>query len=119
MENNKEFKFDTKRRKAENCPCGKSNKDGKFASFKGFDNKGYCHSCDKTFFPETEYKFEPYKTPEQIEVDLINVNHLTNSLTNYDNNDFTLFLDQTFGNDIASDIISRYYLGTYKSKVIF
>ena len=119
MKENKELKFDTNRRKAEVCPCGKSNKDGKFATFKGFQDKGYCHSCDKTFFPETEYKFEPYKAPEQIEVDLINTTNLTNSLTNYDKNNFTVFLKNTFGKYIAGDIIAKYYLGTYKDKVIF
>ena len=119
MKENNQFKFDTNRKKAEACPCGKSNKDGKFASFKGFDNKGYCHSCDKTFFPESEYKFEHYKAPEQIEVDLINKDHLLDSLNNYDKNNFTVFLKKTFGKHITSDVINRYYLGTYKSKVIF
>lgn len=33
------------------CPCGKSNRDGKFSPFLGFSYKGYCHGCGKTFYP--------------------------------------------------------------------
>ncbi len=49
---NEKLKFDPKRRRVKNCPCGKSNKDGKFVPFIGYDDKGYCHSCGKTFLPE-------------------------------------------------------------------
>mgnify|MGYP003679225368 FL=1 len=119
MKENKKLKFDNNRRQNQSCPCGKSNKDGKFANFKGFENKGYCHSCDTTFFPETENTFEPYIAPTEIKVDLINVSHLEKSMTNYENNNFTLFLENTFGSDIAEEMVSRYYLGTYDSKVIY
>ena len=76
---NEQYKFDNNRRKVESCPCGKSNKDGKFATFKGFDNKGYCHSCDETFFPDKEYKFERYIAPPQIPVDLTSEEHFEKS----------------------------------------
>jgi len=36
---------------AKECPCGKSNKDGKFATFKGEEKYGKCHSCGDVFFP--------------------------------------------------------------------
>lgn len=48
----KDLKFDKKRRRVVECPCGKSNKDGKFAPYVGYDNKGYCHSCGQTFLPK-------------------------------------------------------------------
>ena len=33
--------------------CGKSNKDGKFVSYEGFEERfGYCHSCGKTTLPD-------------------------------------------------------------------
>ena len=66
-----DLKFSRKR--PEFCPCGKSNKNGKFASFEGHEDKGYCHSCGKTFFPgnpgeriaafKQEFKRSEYKHP--------------------------------------------------------
>jgi len=50
MENH--FEFDKNRKRVKFCPCGKSNADVKFAPYIGYDEKGYCHSCDKTFLPE-------------------------------------------------------------------
>lgn len=41
-----------RRQVAPRCPCGKDNADGKFVPFRGCDgSKGYCHSCQETFFP--------------------------------------------------------------------
>jgi|TARA_B110000259_G_scaffold174396_1_gene208657 hypothetical protein len=116
---NKLLKFDNNRRKAKVCPCGKSNKDGKFSPYLDFINKGYCHSCGNTYLPETDYKFEPYTPPAEIEVDLINRRHLEKSLSNYENNNFTLFLENTFGTPRTEDMISKYYIGTYGGKTIF
>ncbi|WP_025764993.1 DUF6371 domain-containing protein [Dyadobacter tibetensis] len=39
------------RRRVKLCPCGESNQSLKFANFKGQDKYGYCHSCDRTFYP--------------------------------------------------------------------
>lgn len=47
-----ELKFERSRHKVRSCPCGKSNADGKFAPFAGYEDKGYCHSCGKSFFPQ-------------------------------------------------------------------
>lgn len=61
----KDLKFDTNRTKVKNCPCGRSNNDGKFAPLKGFEDKGYCHSCGKTFHPNKEddsWKFDKVRT---------------------------------------------------------
>ena len=116
---NEQFKFDNNRRKAESCPCGKSNKDGKFATFKGFDNKGYCHSCDETFFPDKEYKFERYIATPKAPVNLTSEEHFEKSLSKYENNNFTLFLESTFGSDIAFEVIQRYYIGTYGDRPVF
>ena len=43
--------FDKRRFRVKSCPCGKSNKDGKFVPYQEYENKGYCHSCDRTFLP--------------------------------------------------------------------
>lgn len=37
---------------APNCPCGKDNRNNKFVPFEGFTDKGYCHSCGESFWPE-------------------------------------------------------------------
>lgn len=39
----------TNRFKIKNCACGKSNDDGKFVPLKGFQDRGYCHSCANWF----------------------------------------------------------------------
>ena len=56
-----------KRRRVENCPCGRSNKDGKFVPYIGFENCGFCHSCGETYLPKLDKDnrkqvvFEPIK----------------------------------------------------------
>ncbi|MBT4969895.1 MAG: hypothetical protein HOM80_12890, partial [Bacteroidetes bacterium] len=46
------LELDKKRFRVKNCPCGKSNKDGKFVPYIGYEDKGYCHSCGETFLPD-------------------------------------------------------------------
>jgi len=46
-----QLQLDKKRFRVKHCPCGKSNKDGKFVPYIGFETHGYCHSCGKTFMP--------------------------------------------------------------------
>lgn len=60
------------------CPCGKSNKDGKFAPFKGETKYGKCHSCGQTFFPPMEDSNAPtvdkrqkYIPPAQIDHSMV------------------------------------------------
>ena len=43
------LELDKRRFKVKQCPCGKSNRDGKFVPFKDFEDKGYCHSCGLWF----------------------------------------------------------------------
>lgn len=50
MENH-EFQLDKNRRRIKFCPCGLSNKDRQFVPFIGHEQNGYCHACNKTFFP--------------------------------------------------------------------
>lgn len=51
---------------APKCPCGKNNKDGKFAPYVGYTDKGFCHSCGETFYPDKEDSFlEPFQRPPQ------------------------------------------------------
>ena len=48
---------------ATHCPCDKDNRDNKFVPFEGYTDKGYCHSCGKTFHPEVPH-FENRKEPQ-------------------------------------------------------
>ena len=41
--------MDKNRSRVRECPCSKSNKDGKFIPYKEYDNRGYCHSCGVWF----------------------------------------------------------------------
>ncbi|OUR93980.1 hypothetical protein A9Q87_04550 [Flavobacteriales bacterium 34_180_T64] len=52
--------FETKRKRNLVTPCcNKTNKDGKFATYKGLaDNYGYCHSCGTSSLPPTIYRDE-------------------------------------------------------------
>jgi len=56
-------------RVAPNCPCGKSNKDGKFAPFKGETKYGKCHSCSDVFFPPSDDSNAPITNAKQQYVD--------------------------------------------------
>lgn len=50
------YKGSGRYRYANECPCGKSNKDGKFVPFiidrSPSPNFGFCHSCGKYFYPD-------------------------------------------------------------------
>jgi hypothetical protein len=109
-----ELVFERNRRKANLCPCGKSNKDGKFAPFKGFENKGFCHSCGILFNPDNENEgliqhFTPeapkpisYHSPELVK----------ESLNGSEVNNFVLFLNGLFSKVEVQKAINDYRIGT-------
>jgi hypothetical protein len=113
--------FERKRSDVKYCPCGKSNKDGKFAPYQGFDDKGYCHSCDKTFSP-TEEKNEskekggqrPFSPPPPKPLSFIDPTYLDASLKGYDQNNFVQFLIKRFGKSTAMRAVEVYKIGTSK-----
>jgi len=45
------YKLDTNRKRIKVCPCGEANRTH-FVPYMGFDDKGYCHKCEKTFLPD-------------------------------------------------------------------
>tara|TARA_Y100000385_G_scaffold278503_1_gene326834 strand:- start:19 stop:861 length:843 start_codon:yes stop_codon:yes gene_type:complete len=113
-----ELQLDSKNRhRVKYCPCNKSNKDGKFVPFVDFMKHGYCHSCDKTIFPDTNYfpdfsRIEKKKAnPKYIEKD-----YLKSLLYNHkeDNNNFVYFLDSKLGVYPTHNILKDYLLGTSK-----
>ncbi len=184
-----ELRLDRDRKRVKYCPCGDSNNSGKFVPYRGLENYGYCHSCNKTFMPplnaeikcfqvffteltmysELAYKlvqgkrrlfipssqifefaenhcfiseqflkglpfnnrpqyadgndFKIYKgkAPVRIApainkitspVSFIDAHYLKSSLQNYEHNNFTRFLCDKFGSDIARQHVQQYQIGT-------
>ncbi|EKB47287.1 DUF6371 domain-containing protein [Cecembia lonarensis] len=113
--------FKKKRSKVRFCPCGKSNKDGKFASYEGYEDKGYCHSCDKHFSvheekTEGEEKGDqrPFTPPRPRKESFIESEYLEASLKGYDKNNFVQFLVRAFGEEKAMQAVKVYKVGTSK-----
>lgn len=113
--NTSELKFDKKRARVKSCPCGKSNRDGKFVPFSGHDNEGYCHSCGETFLPELGRTPERIEIPKAKQCSYINSNTFKKSLTHYEANNFAQFLIDKFGKDVSGKVTSRYFIGTTRS----
>jgi len=117
-----QLQFDRNRRRAEFCPCGKSNKDSKFIPFKGYTGKGYCHSCSKTFLPELKnnsnevlpVNLSVFKPKDEFKPDFISLNIFHKSLMAYENNNFIVFLKSVFTPFLVDQAISKYKIGTSK-----
>ncbi len=106
------------------CPCGKSNKDGKFVSFVGLEGqgKGFCHSCVKTFRDDSDSFTDPTAF-KKVELPTYCVEERKDLIDNLDQkleSKFAKFLERLIGRKNAVDIVERYCLGIYEgSKVIF
>lgn len=115
-----QLQFDRNRRRAEFCPCGKSNRDGKFSPFKGHVSKGHCHSCGQTFLLDLGEKemfpikqnFTPYLAKEK--PSFIDYTIFKKTLTSYHVNYFVLFLKSVFRSDLVDDAVIKYNIGTSK-----
>jgi len=101
------------------CPCGKSNKDGKFAPYKGYEDKGFCHSCGEKFMPESDTNEskekggqKPFSPPPPKPVSFIDPGILEASLKAYDKNNFVSFLKSTFGETLTMQAVKAYKIGT-------
>lgn len=111
------LKFDRKRSRVKFCPCGKSNLDGKFVPYQGYDDKGYCHACGETFLPELENKtVSSFHALRKQETPTSYISHeiFKKSLSGYENNAFAQFLIDRFG-DSGLKVIGKYFVGTTKS----
>ena len=111
------------------CPCGKSNKDGKFVPYTGYENKGFCHGCGETFLPELKnndeswkYAIKPIKNKNHSTAQLhpikntsfIPVTTFKESLKHHLENNFIKYLINLFGSEITNQLISKYFIGTSK-----
>jgi len=127
--------FDKNRLKIKHCPCGKDNKDGKFAPYLGFDDKGYCHSCDKNFLPElTNGNQQPLQQFRQASkplpiikpIDYIPVGLyqkiINDGIDLYDHNNFIQWLinpnrgEYAFDILMVNSIIETYFLGNWNNE---
>ncbi len=109
-------KWEANRYRANNlCPCGKSNRDGKFATEKGFAGKpvGKCHSCSQNFWDETtsiiqeqyEYEVPQFCKPKFEDLE---------KTFDFDlQSGFAKHLVKTFGKEAATEAVEKYYLGVY------
>ena len=119
------LEFEKNRRRVESCPCGKSNRDGKFVPYVGHDDFGYCHSCTQTFLPQRDAGRPDYMTPRPAPRPAMPASHVPPkifraSLAAYDRNHFAAFLIRTFGETLAGELIARYFVGTSKGgKTVF
>jgi hypothetical protein len=83
-------------------------------------NCGYCHSCGQTFLPPIEQeRTTTAKTPiaprpPKVEksISFIDVEVFKKSLSNFDQNYFVKFLIERFGTATATELTSKYFIGT-------
>lgn len=112
--------FDKNRFRIKHCPCGRNNKDGKFAPFVGYNDKGYCHSCDRYFRtgedtskavscsqPLWQRKQETVKR-----ISFMDSSNLALSQVHKMRNNFSRFLTKTFGTVTTEKLINDYYIGS-------
>lgn len=109
-----DLKFETRRSVAKVCPCGRSNKDGKFAPFKGFTDKGHCHSCGETFFPGKEAEIKINAGPQLTQdkpISYLPFDAMFNSTASHRECSLYPYLASLFDTEIASNICNSYFIG--------
>ena len=112
--------FDKNRRRVKQCPCGKSNKDGKFVPFEGYEDKGYCHSCGENFLPEIKNynignNFQPQRETKVYKpkpTSFISAETVLATLKEYETNNFVTILIKHFGIQVSNLLIAKYFIGT-------
>lgn len=112
------LKLDSKNRfRIKSCPCGKSNKDGKFVPFQNLVEFGYCHSCSETFLPDCsvkpEFHFKVKVKKEQL-VQFIPSHYLIKTMKCKDDNNLVSFLKKLFGNATTNRLMELYKIGSSK-----
>jgi hypothetical protein len=107
--------FDKNRWRVKHCPCGKSNKDGKFSPFKGCDNLGKCFSCNRMFLPENDGEEiidkARYAKPAA-PMSLMTFDTVLASCARYSENNFANWMTEVCGKPLAQEVFEMYYLGT-------
>jgi len=99
---------------SEFCPCGKSNKDGKFAPIEGNSGCGYCHSCCKFFSPnesENRAAGSAPSPPKQRTILHFSGTLVDESMVLNHNNKFIDGLRQRFDIEKVNEVIALYKIG--------
>lgn len=103
------------RHNVKNCPCGKSNDDGKFVPFEGCTNSGYCHSCSKLITSTGEVENTTWiKSSSKKETKIIPYHYLLKTIRRSCQNNFISFLESKFGIEKAEYLYKMYKVGTSK-----
>ena len=109
------LEFNRNRKSIAQCPCGKSNSDGKFVPYIGYEDKGYCHSCGDTFLPSGQFsvteKLPVYGIRER-EVSHISEDIVSHSMQDYSRNIFKHWLVENFGEHKAMEVSKQYLIGS-------
>lgn len=103
---------------SENCPCGRSNRDGKFIPFDGYKDKGFCHSCNESFFPDNNTPVKPdpgHRYAQKIEQKFIDAEVVACTLGGFKNNNFVKWLTNLIGVEASKKVINRFCIGTSKT----
>ena len=104
-------KFDKNRRRVKYCPCGKSNRNGKFVPYIGQELFGFCHSCFKTFNSTLNEVIEPIVKEPKI-TSYISEEIFKQSLKNRKGNKFYLFISHKLSVEHANIIFEKYNIGS-------
>jgi hypothetical protein len=107
---------------APTCPCGKSNKDGKFSPIlldgKAAPGLGYCHSCGQNFFPNGLHpagKAREMFTPEpKPALKYVAEALVRQTLKSYHKNNFALWLEHRYPT-IAPYLLDYFSIGTTRA----
>ena len=105
------------------CPCGKSNKDGKFATQKGYEGQpiGSCFSCGKDYWPDKSTLVDPATLSPTLPKAKCNIDQKYLH-RHFDENMQSVYvknLIETWGLDYAEAIVTEFHLGVFKNAPIF
>ena len=117
-------KFASNRYKANSiCPCGKDNRNGRFATEKGFEGLpiGHCHDCVKDFWNDDSTLVDLSRVDRQTVVNYCKFDweDVSNTFDSDLESTFAKFLISLFGEEVAAAIVEKYFLGLWGNKVIF
>ena len=119
------YLLEKNRQSVKTCPCGRSNLDGKFVPFVGYTDKGFCHSCGKTFlpkfgrsdaklgFPVSDYlKKRKQETITEVPYTLFPKEIFCRNIATCNTDVFFQYIKLLFGNFIASQLVRKYCIGS-------
>ncbi len=106
-------KFERNRSRVKECPCGKSNSDGKFVPFIGKTDEGYCHSCCRTIKNDNGLpivKVNP--VVRDIKILELPFDEIRKSKSTDEPNYFAAFIFNRFGRSVLESVVNDYSIGT-------